>query len=264
MDAKSSDSISVPALENTILLSEEAIKDQLSLGDELALIRIISLHELHKGKKSHLTEYTATILKSGAGKKTGWSWLGLPRKETFWHWGPAELGKNTYMTAFGKRQSDGKTLIDATGMTRLVPENRAEEIFNAHRRISDSIVSRIDILPDPVLKAASTGEIDVAVLQITYSKLVAGSDVPASAITDYRAVALRWLAGKERENVAPMFKGGVSLKPHRCYLVAFSSGLEGPQPLIAVEVFPGNMEKSIRMHQDKIRAFVTNADSGAP
>lgn len=264
MDSKSSDSISIPTMECGLLLTEDAVKDQLSQGDELALIRINTVQEMHQGKKSHLTEYAATILKSSPEKQGGWSWLGIRRKEVFWHWGPAVLGKGAYISTFGKRQSDGKTLIDTAGMTSRVPENRAEEIFKEHRKISDSIVSRVDILPDSVLKAAARGEIDVAVLRITYSTLVAGSDSYASAKTDYRAVALRWLVGKDRENVAPLFKGEFTLKTRRIYVVAFSSGLEAPQPYAAVEVFPGNMEKSIRMHQDKIRAVRTIADSGVP
>lgn len=264
MDSQSSDSISGPAVENEFLLPEEAIKDQLASGDEMALIRINSVKEMHPGTRSFSTEYQATILKSTQEKKTGWSWLGLKRKETFRHWGPAKMGEGCYVATFGKRHSDHKTPFRGPGSARQVPESRGEDVFAAHLKISDSIISRVDILPDSVLKAAAMEEIDIAVLRITYSTLAVDSASRMPVYTDYRAKALRWLVGQERESVAPLFKGEFTLKPYRIYLVAFSASLEAPQPYTAVEVFPGNMEKSIRMHQEKIRSFGKNTDAGVP
>ncbi len=264
MDSQSSDSIPGMAVEKEFLLPEDAIKDQLASGEEMALIQIRSVKEMHPGTRSFSTEYQATILKSTRGKKTRWNWLRLKRSEVFWHWGPAKLGEGFYMTTFGKRQSDDRIPIDGVGSTRQVPLSRGEEIFMAHRKISDNIISRLDMLPDSVLKSAANGAIDVVVLRITYSTLALDSASRVSVYTDNRATALRWLVGKERASVAPLFKGESTLKLNRIYLVAFSASLEEPQSYAVVEVFPGNMEKSIRLHEEKIRSFGKNTDPGVP
>lgn len=264
VDSQSSPSISGPAVETEFMFSEDIIKDQLANGDELALIKINSVQELHPGKKSHMTEYSATILKSAQEKRSRWSWLGLPRKETFWQWGPPQLDKGIYLAAIGERQKDGRIPIDATGSTRKNPENRSDEVFATYRKAAEQILSQLKILPDTALSAAAKGILDIAVLRITYAVPAKDSASSASVLTDYRATALSWLAGNEGENVAPLLLGTYSLKQNRIYLVAFSANLKVPQPMIAVEVFPGNLEKSIRMHQEKIRTLGKKIDAGAP
>jgi hypothetical protein len=251
-------------VELEFLLPEEVIKDHLARGDELALIRVNSVKEENPGTKSHLTTYKATILKSIPEKKSGWSWLGLRRKETFWDWGPPMLAKADYMTTFGEPGEKNWNSIDGIRSTVRVPESRGVEIFEAHRRIREQILARADILPDSVLKAAAMGKIEIAVLQIANAKPEVDSISQDTLATTHDATALRWLAGKEKEEVTLRVKGVSSLKWRRDYLFAFSSTSKESQPLISIELFPGNMDRTIRMHQEKIRSFGKNADAGEP
>lgn len=251
-------------IESEFLLPEEVIKEHLASGEELALIRVNSVKEKNPGTKSHLTTYKATILKSIPERKTGWRWLGFGRKEIFWDWGPPMLAKADYMTTFGDPGKKNWNSIDGIRSTRLVPEGRGVEIFEAHRRIREEILARSGILPDSVLKAAAMGEIEIALLRIANSKPEVDSVSQDTLATRHDATALRWLAGKEIEDVFIRIKGVSGLKWRRNYLLAFSSTTEDAQPLISIEVFPGNMEKVILMNQEKIRSFAKNADAGAP
>jgi hypothetical protein len=168
------------------------------------------------------------------------------------------------MTTFGAPNIEDWIPIDGIGCTRKVPESRGVEIFEAHRDMEEKILAQADVLPDSVLIAAASGEIEIAAIRITYATKILDPASPASVYTDYRATALQWLAGKGPENLSPLLKGELTLKPHRIYILAFTNDAKEPQPSIAVEVYPRNMEMSIRMHREKIRSFGKSANAGVP
>ena len=233
------------------MLSDMQIKSALSAEKVIALIRVLDIGEKGKGTRSYGTEYKIALLQSAPGGASGTTARKAETK-TCEHWGAPVLAKGgVYVVTLAPNQQSWATEKDAFFQTT---EAEADAVFKAHRQKVESLLGAEDILPDSVLTAALAGESSIVLANLTMG---AGSTegVAPGAPWNCLMYVKETLAGPAKGNFTVPMQGPVAILPGTDYILSVRPKEAGPQNLIAVEVFPANREKRVKLHKDRLSAL---------
>lgn len=225
------------------MLSDAQIKKALAAEKEIALIRILDVREKGQGTRSYGTEYKIAVLQSMPDKTA---------RKTCEHWGAPILAKGgLYVVAMDPYEQSWATEKDAFLQTT---EAEADAVFRAHRQKVDSLLGAGDLLPDSVLSAALAGESSIVLANLN---LGAGSTegVAPGAPWNCLMYVKETLAGPAKGNFTVPMQGPAAFLPGTDYILSVRPKEAGPQNLIAVEVFPANREKRVKLHKDRLSAL---------
>lgn len=225
------------------MLSDAQIKKALAAEKEMALIRILDIREKGQGTRSYGTEYKIAVLQSIPDKTA---------RKTCEHWGAPVLAKGgLYVVTMDPYEQSWATDKEAFLQTT---EAEADAVFQAHRQKAEAFLNSGDVLPDSVLQAALAGESSIVLANLTMG---AGStdSVPPGAPWNCLMYVKETLAGPAQGNFTVPIKGPVTILPGTDYILSVRPKEGGPQNLIAVEVFPANREKRVKLHRDRLSAL---------
>jgi hypothetical protein len=225
------------------MLSDAQIKKALAAEKEIALIRILDIREKGQGTRSYGTEYKIAVLQSMPDKTA---------RKTCEHWGAPVLTKGgLYVVTMDPYEQSWATDKDAFLQTT---EAEADAVFQAHRQKVESLLNSGDLLPDSVLQAALAGESSIVLANLN---LGAGSTegVAPGATWNCLMYVKETLAGPAQGNFTVPIQGPITILPGTDYILSVRPKESGPQNLIAVEVFPANREKRVKLHKDRLSAL---------
>ena len=242
------------------MLSDAQIKSALSAEKEIDLIRVLEIQEKGKGTRSYGTEYKIEILQSVSGKPTGksaGSSAGKSEKKSAEHWGAPVLVKGGfYVVILAPYEQSWATEKDAVLPTK---EAEADAVFKAHRQKVDSLLGAVDLLPDSELLAALAGESSIVLANLNLGAGSAEGVSPqgkeSGASWNCLMYVKETLAGPAKGNFTVPMRGPVGILPGTDYILSVRPKEAGPQDLMAVEVFPANREKRVKLHKDRLSAL---------
>jgi hypothetical protein len=233
------------------MLSDAHIKLALAGEKEIALFRVLGIQEKAQGTRSYGTEYRITVLQSVPGNTTGKS-AGKSDGRTCEHWGAPVLEKGgIYVAALDPHEQSWAT---DKGAFLQTTDAEADAVFQAHRQKAEGFLKAQDLLPDSVLQAALAGESSIVLANLN---LGAGSTEGAAPGANWNCLMYvkETLAGPAKGNSTVPIQGPVGILPGTDYILSVRPKEEGPQRLVAVEVFPANREKRVKLHRDRLSAL---------
>jgi hypothetical protein len=237
------------------MLSDAQIKLALAAEKEIALFRVLDIQEKGKGTRSYGTEYKIRVLQSVPGKTAGntaGKTAGKTADKTCGHWGAPALEKGgVYVAALAQDKQSWST---DKGTFLQTTEAEADAVFQAHRQKAEGFLNAGDLLPDSVLRAALAGESSIVLANLNMG---AGSTegVAPGAPWNCLMYVKETLAGPAKGNFTVPVQGPVGILPGTDYILSVRPKEEGPQRLVAVEVFPANREKRVKLHKDRLSAL---------